>query len=264
MAKASTLPSAEFVKLLYVGASGTGKTGSLASLVGAGYNLRVLDFDNGVAPLINFTSRINPALVDNIDVISLRDKFKADPMKGASVSGMPKAYTDATKYLTKWDDDSIPAEWGPKTILVVDSLTKLGAAAFRWAQGMDPLCKDPRQWYNTAQQSLLTLLDMLTSADFRTHLIVVTHVDLVEQSDGTTKGYASSVGKALGPKIPVVFNNMILAESKGTGDNVRRTITTVPTALLDLKNEKSFELPKSLPLESGMAEIFKTLRGEIK
>jgi hypothetical protein len=259
MAKASTVPSAEFHKLIYVGTSGTGKTGSLASLVKAGYNLRVLDMDNGIGPLLSFVKRESPELLDNVDVIQCRDKLKADAQKGASVAGSPKAYTDAIKFLTKWDDDSIPSEWGPQTILVVDSLTLLGRAAFRWAHGMDPTCKDPRQWYNAAQQSILTVLDMLTSADFKAHVIVISHVDLVELPDGTTKGYTSSIGKAIGPKIPAVFNNMILAESKGTGENVKRTITTMPTQLLDLKNEMPFTIPKSLPLETGMATIFAAL-----
>jgi len=260
MAKASTLEQAEFVKLIYVGTSGTGKTGSLASLVKAGYKLRVLDLDNGIGPLLSFVRRECPELLDNVDVIACRDKLKADPIKGATVSGAPKAYTDAIKYMTRWDDGSVPAEWGPEYIFVLDSLTLFGRAAMRWAQGMDPSCKDPRQWFNTGQQSIMTVLDMLTSAEFRAHVIVVTHVDLVEMPDGTTKGFASSLGKALGPKIPAVFNNMVLAESKGTGENVKRTITTMPTQLLDLKNEKPFDLPRSLPLESGMATIFSTLR----
>jgi hypothetical protein len=260
MAKASSLASAEFVKLIYIGTSGTGKTGSLASLVKAGYKIRVLDMDNGIGTLLSFVRRECPEKLDNIDVISCQDKFKADPIKGAAVSGMPKAYTTAIKAMTQWDDGSTPAEWGPDTIFVLDSLTKFGAAAFRWAQGLDPTCKDPRQWYNVAQQSMLTVLDMLTSADFRAHVIVITHVDLVELPDGTTKGFASSLGKALGPKIPVVFNNMVLAESRGSGESVKRTITTMPTQLLDLKNTKPFDLPRTLPLETGMATLFETLR----
>ena len=261
MAKASSLSSTQLVKMLYVGVSGTGKTGSLASLVKAGYRLRVLDFDNGVSPLLSFVKRDCPDLYDNVDVIQCRDKLKADPLKGAAVSGAAKAYTDGIKYMTKWDDESIPATWGPDTIFVLDSLTMFGRAAFRWAQGMDPTCKDPRQWYNSAQQSIITVLDLLTSPEFNSHVLVLTHVDLVEMPDGTTHGYASSLGKALGPKIPAVFNNMILAESKGTGEAVKRTITTMPTSLLDLKNEKPFEIPRSLPLETGMATIFRTIRG---
>jgi hypothetical protein len=258
--KASTHQSSDYVKLLYLGSSGTGKTGSLCSLVAAGYKLRVLDMDNGLDALIAFVKRECPDKLDNINFITLRDKMKADPIRGAVVSGTPKAYTDAIKYLTKWDDDTIPSEWGADTIFVLDSLTLFGRAAFRWAQGMNPNSKDPRQWYGASQESILTVLDLLTSSEFHANVIVITHVDLQELSDGTTKGYASAIGKALGPKIPAVFNTVILAESKGTGENVRRTITTMPTATVDLKNPKSVEIPKSLPLETGMATIFKTLK----
>ena len=260
MAKASTHQSAEFVKLLYVGVSGTGKTGSLASLVADGYKLRVLDMDNGLDALIGIVKDQSPDKLDNIDFITLRDKFKPDPVKAATVDGRPKAYTNAIKYLNKWDDDSIPSEWGSDTIFVLDSLTLFSRAAFRWAQGMNPSAKDPRQWYGSAQESILNVLDLLTSEAFQANVIVISHVDLVEQADGTTKGFASSIGKALGPKIPAVFNTMILAESKGSGDKVKRTITTMPTAMIDLKNPKSFTLDKSLPLETGMSTIFKTLK----
>ena len=43
--------SNEFTKLLIEGDSGSGKTGALASLVKAGYKLRILDMDNGLDAL---------------------------------------------------------------------------------------------------------------------------------------------------------------------------------------------------------------------
>ena len=258
--KASEHQSSNLVKLLYLGNSGTGKTGSLASLVEAGYKLRILDMDNGLDALLSVVKKSCPDKLDSIDFITFRDKMRADARQGAVVSGTPKAYTDAIKAMTVWDDGTVPAEWGPDTIFVLDSLTLFGRAAYRWAQGMNPSSKDPRQWYGAAQESILTVLDMLTGSEFHSNVIVITHIDLQELADGTTKGFASAIGKALGSKIPVVFNTVVLAESRGTGDNVRRTITTVPTLLIDLKNPKSLELPKSLPLETGMATIFKTLK----
>ena len=258
--KASKQAENEFVKLLYIGTSGTGKTGSLAPLIADGYNLRILDMDNGTDALKQYISRDSPELLDNLDYITLRDKMKSDRKMGAKVAGTPRAYTNAIGFLDKWDDDSIPAEWGDKTIFVLDSLTLFGRAAFRWAQGMNPTAKDPRQWYGAAQASIQDVIDLLTGGDFHAHVIVISHVDLVELADGTMKGYASSIGKALGPKLPATFNTMLLAESRGSGDNVKRTITTVPTTMIDLKNSKPFSLPKSLPLGSGMSTIFKELR----
>jgi len=249
----------EFVKLMYIGGSGSGKTGSLVSLVKAGYNLRILDMDNGIDSLAAYVQRECPERMDAVDYQSYRDKFRADPIKGIVVDGAPKAYTSAIKALNKWDDGTIPSEWGPSTVFVLDTLTSFSRAAFLWAQGMNPGAKDPRQWFGAAQESVRTVLELLTSAEFRAHVIVISHVDLVEQADGTTRGYASSIGKAMGPQIPKYFNTLILAESRGSGENVKRTIQTVPTSLIDLKNPKPFDVPKALPLESGLATLFEKL-----
>lgn len=259
MAKASEHIKQTLIKIIAIGPSGSGKTGSLISLLQAGYKIKMLDMDNGTEALLNFIQRDCPDKLDNFDYITLRDQMKSDPIKGAAVSGRAKAYTDAIKYLDKWDDGSIPSEWGPETIFVLDSLTLFGRAAFNWAQGMNTGAKDPRQWYGSAQDSILRVLDLLTSAEFNCNVIVFSHVDLVELSDGTTKGFASSIGKALGPKIPAVFNTMLLFESRGQGESVKRTITTVPTAMVDAKNPRPFDIPKSLPFETGMATIFEKL-----
>lgn len=259
MAKASSHPERHFVKLIYIGDSGTGKTGSLVSLLEAGYNLRILDMDNGMDSLLAHAKQKDPKLLDKIDYQTFRDKFKADPVRGPIVSGQPKAYVNANKALNKWDDETIPAEWGDQTVFVLDSLTAMARAAFFWAQGMNPTSKDPRQWYGAAQDSVKIILDLLTSDDFKAHVVVISHVSLVERPDGSMKGYASSIGKALGPEIPKFFNTLIQAESRGTGENVKRTIQTMPTSLVDLKSPGGV-LPKQLPLETGLATVFQTLR----
>lgn len=259
MASMADLPANEFIKLMYIGASGTGKTGSLVSLVKAGYKLRILDMDSGLEILQAYIKRECPDKLGNVDYQSFRDKFKSDPVRGILVDGQPKAYTNAIKAMNKWDDGSTPSQWGRDTIFVLDTLTTFSRAAYLWAQGMNPGAKDPRQWYGAAQESIKTFLELLTSSDFKTNVLVISHVDLIEQSDGTTKGYASSIGKALGPQIAKYFNTLVLAESRGSGENVKRVIKTVPTAMVDLKTSKPFDMPKELPLETGMATIFQTL-----
>lgn len=249
----------EFAKLLYIGASGTGKTGSLVSLVKAGYNLRILDMDNGLDSLVAYIQRECPERMSSVDALSFRDKFRSDPIKGVTVDGAPKAYTNAVKALNKWDDGSTPSDWGPSTVFVLDTLTSFSRAAFHWAQGMNPDAKDGRQWYGAAQESVKRVIELLTSSEFRCHVLVISHIDLIENSDGTTKGFPSSIGKALGPQISKFFNTLILAESRGSGENVKRTIQTVPTSLVDLKNPKPFDIPKALPLETGLATIFEKL-----
>ena len=148
-----------FIKMLYVGTSGTGKTSSLISLMEAGYNLRILDMDNGLDNLIALAKDKCPERLDQLDYIKLRDKVTSD-LTGPRVAH-PKAYIAATKYLNKWDDGSVPAEWGSNTILVIDSLTNLGWSAYQWAKGMNPSTKDPRQWYGAAQESILTIVKLI-------------------------------------------------------------------------------------------------------
>jgi hypothetical protein len=262
MAKASTQDNTDFVKFLYVGDSGTGKTGSLLSLIEAGYDIKMLDMDNGVEPLVKLIQHKCPERIDQLDYISLRDHFQADPVRGIRVKGTPKAYTTAIKYLNKWDDDSVPAEWGDNTIFVLDTLGAFGRSAFLWAQGMNPGSKDPRQWYGAAQESIRTVLELLTSAEFRAHVIVISHVQLIEVDEGVYRGQVSAIGKALGGDIPKVFNTWLQAASRGTGDKIRRTIQTTPNPLLDLKTPIPWELEKSLPLETGLATVFEKLRGK--
>jgi len=103
---------------------------------------------------------------------------------------------------------------------------------------------------------------LLTSVEFITNLIVISHIHIVDRPDGTVKGYASSIGKALGPQIPKYVNTLVCAETRGTGENVKRTIQTVPSAYLDLKSPKPFALPKSLPLDTGLATLFETLKSK--
>jgi len=257
MAKASL--EKKPIRALYIGDSGSGKTGSLISLLEAGYFIKMLDMDNNADSLIQLCHHVNPKLLDQLDIISVRDKFRASSINGLEVAGQPKAYVDALKYLNKWDDGTSMSDWSTDTSFVLDTMTSAGRAAFHWARGMSPTAKDPRQWYAASQDSLKTMLELLTSPEFKCHVLVISHIDIVERDDGTTKGYASSIGKALGPQIAKVFPTLIMAESKTIGKNVKRTISTTPTSLVDLKNPKPFVLEASYPLETGMAQIFASL-----
>ena len=153
------------VRALYIGDSGSGKTGSLISLLQAGYRIRMLDLDNNSDSLVQLCRHLDEKLLERLDIIQVRDKFRASQMSGLEVAGQPKAWVDALKYLNKWDDGTSLTEWGPDTIFVLDTLTSAGRAAFHWARGMAPTSKDPRQWYAAGQESIKTMLELLTSPD---------------------------------------------------------------------------------------------------
>lgn len=248
---------APVTKLLLIGDSGTGKTGSLASLVETGYKVRILDMDNKVANgiLPQILKQRCPDKLKSVDFEPLRDKFKSSAL-GYIADGIPQAYTKALALLDKWSDGTVPKDWGSNTVLVVDSLTFFADAAFNWAKSMNPSAKDPRQWYGTAQDGVEHTLAVLTAATFNTNVIVISHITYMDRPDGMTKGYPSSVGKALGPTIPAYFDNMAECRTQGG----KRTIQTIPTAMVDLKNPASFKMAPTLPIETGLADFFKTLR----
>ncbi len=251
--------ASRFVKLMYIGDSGTGKTGSLASLAAAGYKLRILDMDNGVPVLRNYINETSPSSIVNVEYETCRDNYQAQT-GGPAIKGPPKAYIEATKLMNKWTDGTEPQSWGEDYIFVLVSLTGLGQAALEWAMALNRGAKDGRQWYNAAQRSLEVILAMLTSETFECNVIVISHIQYSEDKDGLQRGYATAIGKALGPYIPRFFNTMILAELSGTGKNAKRTIRTVPTNLIALKNPAPFRVDETFPLGTGMATLFEKLK----
>jgi len=255
--------SGQFTKLLLMGDSKSGKTGALASLVPK-YKLRILDFDNGLDALAQIVQRDNPKSLDEVEFRTLRDKLKATPM-GSVVDGTATAFIEALRMLDLWKygntDLGIPATWGPDVILVLDSLTFMSDAAFRFREPLVPRSRDGkydvRAVYKDSQDAIESVLALLTSESFRTNVIVISHVRYVDNPDGTKKGYPTAVGSALSPQIPRYFNSVALAQ---TGPGGKRQIQTAATAMIDLANPASFKMLPTLPIETGLATFFQTLR----
>lgn len=244
--------SSEYAKIIYIGDSSTGKTGSLVSLLQDGYKFNILDMDNGLTALVKYAREAGCDL-SLINYETYRDSYKGSKM-GPVIKGQPKAFVAAMDKLTEWSEieDS-------RTITVVDSLTFLGKAAYAWAKGMNPTAKETRTWFYTAQQAIENVLALLTGEDYKQNVIVISHVNYKEIVEGVNKGHPSAVGSALGPTIATYFDTMILAEASGSGTNVRRRIKTMPTGVIDLKMP-SPKIDKELPLETGLSTIFKELK----
>ncbi|NNW55488.1 MULTISPECIES: AAA family ATPase [unclassified Roseobacter] len=249
----------KLVKLMMIGNSGSGKTGSLVSLVRAGYKLRFLEFDQGLDALISHCE--DEGLdISKIDFMSFRDKLKATPA-GTKPDGPPKAFSKSLQALDTWEDGSDPSTWGDDTFLIVDSLTNVGRAAFLWSQAIDPTNRDPRRWYNNAQSSIEDMVANLTNEAFQTNVIIISHIEITENKDGTIKHYVSSIGKALGPKLPRFVNTLLLCESRVRGGSVQRQIHTIPTNMLDVKVPAPNKVEKSYDISDGMEKIVRVIRG---
>jgi AAA domain len=255
--------SNEFTKLLLMGDPKSGKTGSLASLVAKGFKLRVLDFDNGLDILAQVIGRDAPKALENVEFRTLRDKMKSTPL-GPMIDGTATAFIEGLRMLDNWKyegtDLGPPSGWGKDTILVIDSLTRMSDAAWNFREPLVPRSRDGkydvRAVYKDAQDAIEKVVALLTSESFRTNVIVIAHVRYVDNPDGTKKGYPSSVGAALSPVLPSYFNSVALAQTVAG----KRTIQTTPTAMIDLANPASFKMLPTLPIETGLATFFETLR----
>lgn len=261
MPKASEHKSAEFTKLLIMGPSGTGKTGGLLSLLRAGYEVGVIDMDNGLDWLINYLKKYEPQLLDLLSYQTFRDKFKMSAA-GPVYEGIPNAYTKAVQALGKWDDGTSPQEWGAKKILALDSLTFFGQSAFHWKDALNPGAKDKRTIYFDAQTAVGNILDTITSDAFRTNVMVFTHVrwkTVTDDKGNTTTlgGAPSSIGEALSEKIGTYFNTVGRAESI----NGKRQITFKSDGMFDLKTSAVGLENVPLPLETAYAKFFEAARG---
>lgn len=253
--------SNNFIKMLICGDSKSGKTGALASLVAAGYSLRILDFDNGLDVLKQFILKECPEKIDNVEYQTLRDKRKSSPT-GPIIDGVPRAFVDAIKLLDRWKfgdvDLGVPAAWGEGCILVLDSLTFFADAAFDFREPLVPRSRDGRYdiraVYKDAQDAVENVLALLTSEHFRTNVIVISHVRYVDNPDGTKKGYPTAVGSALSPTIPRYFNTLIRCNAKH--------FETVSSPMFDLATPKPFGVEARYPISTGLAQIFEALRAK--
>jgi hypothetical protein len=214
--------------------------------------------------LAQIVKRDAPERLETIEFRTLRDKLKSTPM-GTVVDGTATAFIEGLRMLDNWKygtvDLGLPKDWGSECIFVLDSLTFLSDAAFRFREPLVPKSKDGkydvRAVYKDAQDAVESVLALLTSESFRTNVVVISHVRYVDNPDGTKKGYPTAVGSALSPQIPRYFNSVALAQ---TGPGGKRQIQTAATAMIDLANPAAFKMLPTLPIETGLATFFDTLR----
>lgn len=261
--------SARVTKLLLIGDSGSGKTGSLASLARAGFNVRILDVDNGIDVLANLlrdqTSGYGKDALQNVHYSTI-----TDPMKNVGGKLIPVAATvwqRVAGMLVNWKTDSETfgplTSWGEQDVLVIDSLTMLSTAALNFVLAMNArLGQQPHQsdWYQ-GQQLIESLLQMLYDDGVRCNVIVISHITYIGEENGPQHGYPNTLGKALPPKVGRYFNSILMARSSGSGTSTKRQILTQPAGMVELKNTAPTRVKSAYDLGTGLAEYFRDVRG---
>lgn len=284
MTNASLLAKGKALRIMIVGYPGSAKTGSLAPLLDAGFKIRMLDFDGNPDPLYQYAK---PSSLARLDVAYFEDKLRTG-LGFTEPAGVPTAFANALKQMDDWKTTDASGQaatlgaskdWGLDTIVVLDSLTKMGDAAFRRA--MKLLNKTPanvtdRVW-GLAMQEQSAFIEALTSANNPHHVIVLAHLKMVGPSDirqgdseltqqikntlaeiVPTRLYPSALGRQLPQQIGAEFPIMIEATKDVRNGKVTRHLNLAPKELLDVKYPGAITEAK-LPIESGLLTVFQAL-----
>lgn len=295
MPKLTIEPTHAFIKLLFMGYSGEGKSTALVPLSipdfqgNPGYELRWLDFDGKAEEVIRSTlarllkdkkisqKQHNVALIENNDIVACIEPSTIITVRenGKNVKKMgitsAVAWQTAVKQIEKWE-----SSLNDRTILIIDSFTYATRAITNFSQSMNNKLNQSLDWrdYQVPQQLAETL--MVTMADLPTHSIVCAHQDPLEIYKATDKVddkgnqiedlvdtlmVPISIGKAGRMKLPARFNHSLLITSEGKGAATRRWIYTEPRIGVVTKTPFYGRCEVRYPIESGMVDYFK-LRGQ--
>lgn len=133
-------------------------------------------------------------------------------------------------------------KWGPDRCLALDSLTGINPIALSLVVGGKPV-RSQADW-GIAQTQIENLIRQLCDG-CKCHFVLTAHVEReMDQVFGGVKVTVSTLGRALAPKIPPMFSDVILTVREGT-----KFSWSTANALADLKT-------RNLPLAEGITPSF--------
>jgi hypothetical protein len=264
--KKSELPG---TNILIEGPTGRGKTTSIGTLVDSGIETFVLFTENGLETLLGYWKDKGKEVPPNLHWHTLspfKESWKTMIEAATKVNEIPldqwakmtdpnrgsySRFIDLLKLMSNFEDQRTEEKfgpvdtWGTGRALVMDSLTGLGYFAMALVIGGKPVKSLP-EW-GAAQDVLERLLRQMCDG-CRCHFILTAHIEReVDLVQGGTRMMASTLGKALAPKLPPMFSDVILAVREGT----KFTWDTIDAGA-DLK-------ARNLPMANGLPQDFSAI-----
>lgn len=289
----SDYPAQKGKKILYLGHSGAGKTGSLCALAAAGYRVRILDLDNKAEVIRGFVSgkpgpssnsiylKEFPGLwtaeqaATTASRISYIPCAEAYSIIGTKTVPQGSAWPTANRLLTDWrDGDDRPGaleKWTSNDVLVIDSFSRFCEAAMNYhlvlnnraAEGPRVGNRDSND-YSATYKMITDFLNLLKCSQIQCHVIVIGHIVFMEEAGPqvtatkVSKGYAQVFGRALiSPTVSQYFPHVIRAKSVGSEPSVRRTIVTNNDENVELITPAPLQVKREYSLDTGLAQYFK-------
>lgn len=254
------------VNILIEGPTGTGKTTSLATLAACGLEVFVLFTESGIEslagawtdskkeippnvhwhilrkPEVTFSTLAESARkINTLALDSLAKLSDPDRSKHSQFIELLTALADFKDHRTGASYGAVDT-WGTGRVLVIDSLTGINPIALSLVVGGKPV-KSQSDW-GIAQDQVEKLLRQLCDG-CRCHFVLTAHVEReMDQVFGGVKLTVSTLGRALAPKIPPMFSDVVLSYREG-----QNFLWSTDNAQADLK-------ARNLPIRSGLPQDF--------
>jgi len=291
MASFSDHHAADIAKILLVGDSGSGKTGTIAALLNENVVERVFiqDWDNGLDILHGY---LDPDKRDRIIFETLTDKMKpisnGPPIPMIAKNDPNAAYARGMRLLDNWVSDGKSygsiMSWEANTLFVCDSLTMMGVACLHYVKAAnEALLESDWGFYGPAMEMQEKTLELLFSNSVKCNVLMTAHiahiapkkqievtnsrgeVKIQSVDAGDAKAYPSALGNKLPPKVGRYFNAVLRCRTRGQ----LHVIETTSDEEIELKNPSPLIIPREIQLnggKGGLATYFtlarKAARGE--
>jgi len=260
----STLPG---TNVLLMGPAGTGKTYSLATLAEAGVEVFYLGLEPGLESLLAYFTDKGKPVPDNVHwhildapkasfTEFLESATKVNTMALDSLAKLQdpnrskhNQFIKLIEALNNFPDDRTGQKygcvdtWTPSRALAVDGMAGLARAAMSLVVGGKPV-RNQSDW-GIAQDQVEKIVRMWTD-NCRCHFILLAHVE--RETDailGGVKLMVSTLGKALAPKLPPMFSDVILTVREGS-----KFSWDTGSAIADVKT-RNLKIAQGLPADFG-------------
>lgn len=257
-------------KILLMGEAGTGKTHSIRTLCPTGVKPYVVALEPGFDVLANVPSeqlgwRYIPqhvdgwqTLVDQADAVARSTYATLQASRDPGLAqGKFQRYRNFLSTLAKFTDDRTGEQlgcvddWGTNRCLVIDNLSEVCKAMMEDTIGAKSVPAQ-NEWL-IAQNNIENFIRQLVTAT-RCWVVVIAHLAKdVDEIQGGQRIMMQTLGKALSPKLPQLFSDVVMTKR----DGVKFTWSTAePAAVL-----KSRNLPIAQALAPDFAQIVATWKG---
>ena len=224
------------VNVMLMGPSGTGKTHAIGTLVDAGLDVFYFAYEAGSETLVGYFTDRGLPVPPNLHICTVRAPTAsflemADAVRYVntlSFEGLIKQvdpskskYNQLEQFLRNFNDvtDDTGKKWGDvqswdsSKALVIDGLTGLCDSAMKACIG-GKFARDQKDW-GLAQNIVEGILRKITS-ESKYHFVLISHVEReTDPNGGGLKLMASALGRALAPKLPAMFSDVVLAKRIG-------------------------------------------------